>query len=60
MIENETETNWYTLEEFIDECQDYTSPFVMKDCVNNELDDNKQTKIWTMRQMYMIKSEGYQ
>ena len=42
MNENETETNRYTLEDVIDECQYYTSPVVMKDCVNWELDHINQ------------------
>ena len=42
MYENDTETNWYTLEQVIDEWPYETSPVVMEYCVNEELDNSNQ------------------
>ena len=42
MNENETENNWDTLEEVIDEFPDDTSPIVVEDFLNGELEYNNQ------------------
>ena len=42
MNENETETNLDTLVEVINEFPDDTSPVVMVNCVNGELEDSNQ------------------
>ena len=42
MNENDTETNLYALEESIYEWLDDTSPVVMEDCVNEELDGSNK------------------